>query len=715
MTEQQKILNDFINAFGSMRDKRIVLYGLGVNTEYIIKHCPKDVQIVGLMDAQNEGKTFWDYPVLSADDVIGRADIIVVVARVSVLNIIFNRICFLADKIPICNTAGMPLKELFSHNTDKYTADPVWHITPKQIYEAIDEHAIISFDIFDTLLMRRVLQPEDIFTLAERTIQTPTGYAQKRREAEAIANAKIEAPNIDEIYEELALLCGKEEFSAEKLKEIEFETEKENLVVRGEVLRLLEYAKAKKKKVVLLSDMYWPKWRLQILLEAAGFVPYDDIIVSCEYHSTKEKGALYRILKEKYGTDILHIGDNEIADIRMAKANGVTCQQLLSAREMLLHSPLQQLLVHIKTMADKKLLGAFLSEVLNSPFALTDTKGTLRIDNGKMLAKWCFAPLIAGFLDWILKKVYGKKRDNTAILFTARDGYLFKRLYDKAVAGKEAEFPESIYFHTSRRAVSVANIKARSDIRFIAEKLHSAEKLGDILVRHFGVIASPADTEKDTVVTTPKDIETVYSYLLRYEDEILHHASRERDEYLNYVDSLHLAGKSIYIFDLVCEGSVPRGIETLLNKHGTLLALGTLNIPNRYYVDESRVLSYLGNQGQYDIGYNTFRYYKLLEMIAAPHEGSLKCFHEGKRDLDTEFVGADTYKNIEIIQDEIASAVERFLEYCQQDEFTVAMLDDFFGLVSSRYSDTTKIKNMFWYEDPSVGEQLYPAWASIVD
>ena len=714
MNEQEKILNDFIGAFGSMRDQKIVLYGLGINTEYILKHRPVDMQVVGLMDAQNEGKVFWGYPVLSADEAGERGDVIVVVARTSVLNIIFNRIRALSDKMPVYNTSGVSLKELFEHGTDRCAIDSLWLSTPEQIYEAIDNHGTISFDIFDTLFMRRVLRPEDIFVLVEKKAGNLFDYARKRREAENLANARIEVPNIDEIYEELTHLYENQEIPAERLKHIEFETEKENLVPRDDVLRFFQYAKAKGKKVILLSDMYWPREKLQELLSALGISGYDEIIVSCEYRQTKEKGGLYGIVKEKYGSDILHIGDNGTADIHMAKENGIACQQIISSHELLLHSPLQQLLVHVRTMADRKLLGAFLSETLNSPFVLNDTKGLWRIGSERDLAKWCFAPLMTGFLSWMLGIVQGKKGDDAVILFTARDGYLFKRLYDSAIRGKDG-FPTSIYFYASRRAVSVANIRGKEDIRFEAEKLHSTEKLGDILVRQFGVMPAADDTMKDTVVATPNDVDLVYRYLLRYEDEILRNAQEERNQYLAYTDSLHLSGKALYIFDLVCEGSVPRGIERLLGREGILIALGTLNIPNRYYLDEFRVQSYLGNQGEYDIGCSAFRYYKLLEMAVAPHEGSLKAFVEGRRVLETEVVSGDVFGKMQILQEEIEHAVNQFLEYRQYGEFTPALLDDFFGLVSSKYSDTTKVKNMFWHEDPSIGEKLYPAWTSIVD
>ena len=718
MTEQEKILQNFSKFFGSMDGKRIILYGLGINTEYIVNNCPDNILITGLMDAQNEGNTFWGYRVLSAQEATKFGDIIVVVARTSVLKVIFERIQHLSDIMPIYTTSGILLKNLFVNDSEEYSNQPIWDFAPSHIYEEIDKHSVISFDMFDTLVMRKTLNPNDIFDIVEQKSGLKTGiFSSARRKAEKLLKEEMETPGIHEIYPELSQILKTEKISTRTLMELEFQTELENIVPRKDVYCYLEYAKKTGKQVIILSDMYWPEEKLRGILTSVGIQDYDELIVSCEFHKSKEKGTLYDEVKRKYGDDILHIGDNKIADIQMAQESGISSIQILSAQELLLHSTLQRLLVNVRTLADRKLMGEFMSDILNSPFALTESKGIWKINSERTLAKYCFAPIVTGFLVWLLDTVK-KDAENTTILFTARDGYLFKKLYDNVVKNLAPEIdgrlPRSIYFHTSRRAVSVANINNREDILFEVKRLHYTEKLGNILLQHFGVAPDENDVMKEVIVTTPKDMEVVYKYCLKYEQQILERAETERNEYLSYLKSLDISEK-VYIFDLLCEGSVPRGIEKLLGRECILLAFGTMNIPNQYYKDETRIRSYLGNQGEYELGYKTFRYYKLLEMIAAPHEGGLRYFEAGRRVLESEVLSDAVYRKIAIVQDEIESSVLRYLELCRNDSFTCELLDDFLGLVSSKYSDADRIKGIFMYEDPSVGEKLYPAWNAIVD
>ena len=41
----------------------------------------------------------------------------------------------------------------------------------EELAKLIDQYEVISFDIFDTLLMRRVLEPQDVFRLVEYTLR----------------------------------------------------------------------------------------------------------------------------------------------------------------------------------------------------------------------------------------------------------------------------------------------------------------------------------------------------------------------------------------------------------------------------------------------------------------------------------------------------------------------------------------------------------------
>ncbi|MBQ8032646.1 MAG: hypothetical protein IJ266_01620 [Elusimicrobiaceae bacterium] len=75
-----------------------------------------------------------------------------------------------------------------------------------KIKRLVDTHGVISFDIFDTLLIRPYLRPTDLFVHLEKLNQLP-GFAARRIAAETAARQKhenLEDINLDEIYAELS-------------------------------------------------------------------------------------------------------------------------------------------------------------------------------------------------------------------------------------------------------------------------------------------------------------------------------------------------------------------------------------------------------------------------------------------------------------------------------------------------------------------------------
>lgn len=61
----------------------------------------------------------------------------------------------------------------------------------KTLKEAIENANVISFDIFDTLLFRKVNRPEDIFVMLEK-LTGIEGFAKKREELQMQASMKAE-------------------------------------------------------------------------------------------------------------------------------------------------------------------------------------------------------------------------------------------------------------------------------------------------------------------------------------------------------------------------------------------------------------------------------------------------------------------------------------------------------------------------------------------
>lgn len=164
--EQQFVIDTFQEKFSSMKNREFVLYGIGKNTEAVLEGT-NGFGFVGLMDAVATGSTLYGKKVLSDAEVIRIHPIIVIIAREPIVNIIYMRIQYLSEKygISIYDFKG----KLLTLENLTYMNDVLvdWSATEQELVSEIAEHEVISFDIFDTLLMRKVLHPEDVFHLVE--------------------------------------------------------------------------------------------------------------------------------------------------------------------------------------------------------------------------------------------------------------------------------------------------------------------------------------------------------------------------------------------------------------------------------------------------------------------------------------------------------------------------------------------------------------------
>lgn len=122
---------------------------------------------------------------------------------------------------------------------------------PMQDYiNALRECDVVSFDIFDTLLVRKLQKPTDLFKMIEITSNAP-GFAHQRIYAERRARSEVDFEEItlDEIYDRLPTRF-------KKIQDTEKATESMVLYRNRIVAELYKAAVAEKKRIIAISDMY---------------------------------------------------------------------------------------------------------------------------------------------------------------------------------------------------------------------------------------------------------------------------------------------------------------------------------------------------------------------------------------------------------------------------------------------------------------------------
>lgn len=287
-----------------------------------------------------------------------------------------------------------------------------------ELKSLIDEHDVISFDIFDTLLLRAYAHPDHLFCHLE-LITEEDDFASKRTHAAGLAmarNPQREEVTFDQIYDVL----GKRFIN---FKQQELALEKAALTANPEMLEAFNYAKSKGKKIIIISDMYLSGEFLEQVLQKEGFIGYEKLYVSSDINKTKRSGNLFtHALKELniLPEQMLHIGDNLQVDCEVANYLGISAYYYEKVIKKYLQQNPKAKIFYEK---NKNSIAASIITGVNAIKSLTCD------DNyWKNLGYECVGPIMYGYTEWIYKNL--KKEGIKEALFTARDGYYPKIIFD---------------------------------------------------------------------------------------------------------------------------------------------------------------------------------------------------------------------------------------------------------------------------------------------
>lgn len=716
-TEEQKlVIEKFRKGFCTYKDTPIVLYGLGKNTEAVLEAF-RDFRFEGLMDGRRTGEDCFGYRVLSEEEVKEIHPIIVIIARDSVQGIIYGRISHLygEEGIRIFSYQGTELTGRdYEYSNESL---PYWDSGEMSLKQAIREAEVVSFDIFDTLVMRRVLEPEDIFYLTERRWNAGRETSEKlpfhdlRIKAE---RSLAGCPKIEDIYTYMGKICKISGEELNGLLTMEIRTEQDCLICREPVLGLMKYAMELGKPVYLLSDMYYSSKQLEELLKPLGIEGYERIFVSCEVGKDKESGGLYDVYRKYIGQKAaLHIGDNRRADIGQAGEKGFFTYHIYSGEELLAASNLQELLTDVKDIQQRLLLGLFTVKAFQDPFVLCRTKGRVKVKSLFETGYLFFGPILAEIAVWLKKEVEESAVDQ--LLFPSRDGYLMEKLYqllcEFQVTPKEGRnhCVPSVYFRTSRRASSVAAIRTEEDICFLLKRKFDGTK-EELLWQRFGIHPSEESLRDEDMgqegLTTEK-------YILAHSREILRNAQKERELYLGYLKKKGIGGdKKEAIFDFVAGGTVQYYLEKLTGKKMKGVYAATSNLPNDLYRPGENICAAYGNFNTYGAAYALAKYYLLLEPVMMDEQSTFRRMNENGQE---EYCGRTNS-----CSEEIGRIQEGILAFAK-DWYALRALsgnwdnclqkaDDILGMLFTRCQVSDEIKKVFRNDDEYDGIKQYIVW-----
>lgn len=185
-------------------------------------------------------------------------------------------------------------------------------IQRKDIVQIFSRYDVISFDIFDTLLIRPYDKPTDLFEELEKRYFMP-GFARARVEAEQRAREQF-TEREDISYEQIYQVINKK---YRNMAQYEVALEQNILQVNKRIKSMYDVALYLKKKIIIISDMYLSHNILECILKSKGYEGFEKLYVSSETGYSKASGNMYEYVLNDLGCKtekVLHIGDNFWSD-----------------------------------------------------------------------------------------------------------------------------------------------------------------------------------------------------------------------------------------------------------------------------------------------------------------------------------------------------------------------------------------------------------------
>lgn len=690
MDEKNYLIDLFNKNFSKYKGKRIVLYGISKSTKIILENC-KGYNFVGLLDGYQTDGNIYGKNIISIDEISKlKVDAIIIVARISSAKIIYRRInsfC-LKNNINLYDMNGTNFE-----NESKFIIDNNEYFNVSEIHlkDEIDSHQIISFDIFDTLIMRKVLYPSDIFELVQQNISRNIKYKFDFVKNRVLAEKQLLEngnPTYDMIYDKLQSNMGISNEEKNFLKNLEFEIEKKYIVQRKKTVEIFQYAISKGKEVYLVSDMYFEKIRLEEILINNDIKGYTELIVSCEHGTSKTEKLFEKLNEYIENKSCLHIGDNTEADFHSARKNNIDAFEIFSAVEMLEISSYKEILNMAESLNQRCMIGLFIERAFNNPFSLNKTKGVLNVNDVYLFGYLFIAPLISEFMKWLVNEI--KNNEFSDILFLARDGFIIEQLYQKVIEKFSLnDVPKSTYFLTSRIMCTASAIYGETDILEVSKIAFNGSP--ELLLKNRFLL-----DDGDIKLKEDKE-QSLEEYILEHKNKIIEKAKKLRETYKLYTDQKDIDfTKKIAVFDFYAAGTCQLSLERIfdsklygfyfvriddIDKRKKMLDIKSLFKPSTSFNNETFI-----SQG-----------YVFLESIITSENPSLRqIVNDGEVEYLKEKRSVSQLEELNMIHQSINDYFEDYMQFMWEFESNIVIADKILSFILKKY---TKIENISIIKD----------------
>jgi len=559
------------------------------------------------------------------------------------------------------------------HSCDTITA---WCADQADTFDAL------TLDIFDTILVRRIHDPDLVKIPVARFITDKAGHrwpaervVRFRNRIERIHRLRNGKRHPDheacypDVMRDLLTRIFKDRQPSDiaelltAVTDYELAIESDMLVPRAPIVELVRAMRARKKRIILVSDMYLPASHLQRLVDAAGLGPLvDGIVSSADTCRAKASGSAWPLIRDKFKLDParwLHIGDNPISDGLRPAEFGIRAGILRDTREMARKAIVRE---YWNAAPRRPFWRGRLVQQLMLPIeAENSPRDELYIAGHNF-----FAPFFCAFVHHVAEQCRARKIKR--VYFFSREGELLHKIWNVLAPTlfPDGQAPAAHYLYVSRMALAgpacavrgldqenaaIAFLPAASrDIRDLC-RVYGLEVVS--LVPHLRRYGLQVETVLSRFHTgwNPANGDR-FRRLLNdplFQDEIKRQTAAANEALQRYLATEHFFDQpDVAVVDIGWLGTIQRFLHQGTSHrpdhpriHGFVMALaGSFPFPAS---DDNRIEGYIFDRTKFDFAGSLIMTARDLfeEVARAPHPGLMAYRCKDDRECELEFRRAD--------------------------------------------------------------------------
>ncbi|MBS4215935.1 MULTISPECIES: HAD family hydrolase [Neobacillus] len=531
------------------------------------------------------------------------------------------------------------------------------------------DYDVISFDVFDTLLLRPFAEPHYLFMVVGDKLNSVNFMSiRMKAEKEARDRAEVKKGNREvSIYDIYEFIEQKTGIERQYGVQAEWQTELEFCIANPYMKDVYEILKSQNKKIIAISDSYLTKAMIVQILEKAGFSGFFDVFVSCENNGSKQDHQLFNIALQKLGKDIrmVHVGENIESDIKSAQELGLAARYYHNVHE-----------TGNQYRADgmSELIGSTYGGIVNMHLHNGSKQYTPYYEYGFIYG----GLYILGYCKWI--RDYAKQNNIDKILFLSRDGDIYHKVFNflnsnidneyvywSRIANMKYTIEKNRYDFLNRMVKHKASGILKITIKCLLESLDLGEMAG--LLSYYQL--------KEDDLIHKDNVKIIQSFFVENWQFVVKKLSEDDEIVKEYFQNLIQGCKKVAVVDVGWIGSGGAGIKYLIEDKWKLncevhsLVAGcrhsnyTGNLSQIMKKEiEVYIFSRMYNRNLYDIHSSTKHlniYFELFTQACYPSFSGFKKTEDGYK-LTFDVPEVENYKIIKQIHNGIFDFVKLYIK-----------------------------------------------------